>query len=242
MLQILHLCDGVYQNNGTPRGPETIEHEDRILYRFMDRFYIRCETENLTPVEVSDLCKARASDPALIGKPDSVVRELFKAFVNQRRPKHLLEIGAGTNPILQVNDSLVDGRKILYVKCDADSGNMDGNHVFSGQNSSLPYEADFFEMALAVFVLHFHFYAEQIAELYRCLAPSGVFVANVYRRTPRSLECLTQSFVDKGFVVKKLLDPKSLCQGHQYWVISKNACSAEIALSDLKILISNQAK
>ena len=241
MLHIVHLCDGVYKNIDAGLGPEKIEHEDRVLYRFMDRFYIRSETEDLTPVEVSELCRARASDPASIGKPDSVVQHLFKALVHQRRPKHLLEIGAGTNPILQVTDPLLDDAKMLYVKCDADPGNTNGNHVFSGQNSSLPYDAEFFEMAIAVFVLHFHFYAEQIAELHRCLAPSGVFVANVYRRTPKSLERLSQSFVEKGFVVKTMLDPKGLCHDHHYWAISKDRRSAENAISELKVLVARQA-
>lgn len=232
-MKIRHLCDGVYQNEDGAVGPEVLEHEGRTLRRFMDSFYIRCETEHLTSVEVSALCRARANNPLMIGCTNTEVQDVFRALIGTRKPTHLLEIGAGLNPLLKES-----APQMLYVKCDADPQSTSGQGVFSGAQPALPYPDDLFDMAVAVFVLHFHFYTEQIVELHRCLAPKGVFVANVYRRTLPSLARLAASFESCGFFVRRHLDPRELCHGHEYWAISKDlevAVGAHSQLAELTI-------
>lgn len=236
MLQLTCLCRGVYKNEGVQVGPKTIEYEGRILYRFMDRFYIRCVTEKLTPDEVRELCRARARSPEVVGAADREVQALFRAFVNRRQPARLLEVGAGMNPILRPEDLAAGERPMLYVGCDADPATTAGRTLFSGSNPRLPYEPDFFQMVVAVFVLHFHLFVEQIDEIKRCLTPSGVFVANVYRRTNSSMTRLASSFTDGGLFVRRLADPRSLCDGHEYWAISKDPAVALGAVSELAAL------
>lgn len=233
---IVRICDGVYVDEGDELGPEERVHEGRLLHRFMDKFYIRCETDELTPIEVDVLCRARASKPSTILRANSVVQELFRGLVRLRNPARLLEIGAGASPVFQDGGWL--GDPLSYVKCDAAPDHANGWHVFSGFNAELPLESDYFDMAIAVFVLHFHFYASQVVELHRCMAPKGVFIANIYRRKPASLMRLNQSFGEAGFFVETLPDPHALCQDHQYWVVGKDREAVGGTLSELASLAS----
>lgn len=231
MLQISHLCGGIYLNEAVSIGPEYLEYEGLVLRRFMDMFYIRGVTEDLEPAEVSTICKVRAQRLGLLGPANMKVHQLFKSLICRRSPRTLLEIGAGVNPVMSDND--LQQLPIRYVKCDADASAADGVCQFSESVASLPYPSESFDMAIAVFVLHFRFCDRQVAELYRCLSSTGVFVANVYRRGDESLRRLAQSFEAAGFVVAKLLDPKKLCEGHQYWVCSKDPKSAAEALAEI---------
>ena len=46
----------------------------------------------------------------------------------------------------------------------------------------MPFEAEVFDIVFAVFVMHFNIDLQALAELYRVLKPSGLFVFNVYQR------------------------------------------------------------
>ncbi|SDZ64593.1 hypothetical protein SAMN05518854_109135 [Variovorax sp. YR266] len=237
MVNIVNICDGVYRNDGAC-GPEEIDYKEDRLYRFMDKFYIRCSTDELTPVEVSELCRERALHPEVISSANEDVRNLFKSLIDKLGPTSFLEIGAGNNPILQEHESAV--RNISYVRSDADPDLTNGKHVFSGLSSKLTHPSDHFQMAAAVFVLHFHFYVDQIAELYRCISPSGIFIANVYRRSPESREALANVLRKTGFFLLIEPDPRSLCRDHQYWIAGKDSGKVQEASIVLLALIKSQ--
>lgn len=218
------ICDGVFKLlQGS--GGKCIEYNGEVLYRFMDCFYIKKEhLHELSAEEVSNLCRARARYPELITNVNSLVQAIFLKLVRQANPQKLLEIGSGSRPLLSTPPE-----HFLYVMSDADQSVVMSHSAskaqfceFSSTNSKLPYGEEFFDMVIAVFVLQFKFYDAQISELYRCIAQEGVFVANVYRRSPAASKELCEQFESKGFKVFRILDPQSLCSAHEYWLVSKS--------------------
>ncbi|XFB05004.1 class I SAM-dependent methyltransferase [Azotobacter salinestris] len=223
--RIEEVSAGVFMMLNGERGPGELDFEGQRLFRFMDCFYIRKQhLDELSPEEVKNLCRVRENFPGLIDPANSEVHALFARLIERIQPRKLLEIGAGTRPVLAEVPPYMD-----YVLSDADravfsdtEGVGSNCHVFSGSEYKLPHSDSYFEMVVAVFVLQFPFYKEQIAELYRCLAPSGIVVANMYRRTELSRERLAGDFECAGFKLYKLPDIKSLCRGHEYWILGKD--------------------
>jgi hypothetical protein len=216
-MTLRRLCDGVFFNDGAI-GEQEISHCGTRLFRFMDRFYLRCPPDELEPDEVSALCRERAKSTGLITQTNQTVREIFKRLVYVLKPSRFLEIGAGSNPILSPADSLI--RDTHYVRSDADAGQAKGLTEFS-LDSGLNYHDDHLDLAAAVFVLHFRFYEGQIAELQRCLKTTGAFVANVYSRSNESRATLKRSFLAAGFQLAIIPDPHNLCRAHEYWIAAK---------------------
>lgn len=222
-MTLRRLCEGVFFNAGTIREQE-ISHDDTKLFRFMDRFYLRCPPDELEPDEVSALCRERAKSTELITETNQKVREIFRRLVYALKPSRFLEIGAGSNPILSPADDLI--RETHYVRSDADTEQAKGLTEFS-VDSGLNYHNDHLDLAAAVFVLHFRFYEAQIAELQRCLKPTGAFLANVYSRSNESRATLRESFLVAGFQLTIIPDPHNLCKAHEYWIAAKHKDSLE---------------
>ena len=233
MTQIIKICDGIYRNEGE-EGESQIVHEQETLIRFMDRFYLRCEPDKLTAVEVSVLCQERSKNPTVVLGPNRAVQDLFRRFIDSVNPKNLLEIGAGSNPILSAQHASMKG--MVYQACDADPTYAE---LFSGQSPELRQPDGFFEVICAVFVLHFPFYEAQIKEIFRCMAPSGVFLANVYWRSAASRLELLNSFHLAGFSSQIIKDPAHLCRDHEYWILGKQAAEVWRAASSFSRLIEN---
>lgn len=236
MVNLKFLCNGVYEICDNSRAP-VILHEGVPLYRFMDVFYINCAADELDSSQVEALCRARALNPSSFAGANSLVRKVFREFIGKAKPANILEVGAGTNPIMPECDLV--GAQINYVRSDADPVNADEKNVFSGTANVLNHPDGHFDFAAAVFVLHFKFYGEQISEIYRCLKQDGIFLANVYRRSVQSRMALRDEFQCRGFELVILDDPSNLCQDHQYWVAGKNKAEAEAAANLLLGIISS---
>ncbi|MNR33546.1 hypothetical protein D3C85_1512280 [compost metagenome] len=113
-------------------------------------------------------------------------------------------------------------------------------YVFSETACGLPLDENYFEMVMAVFVLHFPFYKTQLDELHKRLKVSGVVIANVYRRSANSRERLIADMECSGFKVLKVQDANNLCVEHEYWILGKQDAQMEICASTLKELIAHQ--
>jgi SAM-dependent methyltransferase len=232
---------GVLKIKGDNPGPEEVEYKGTIYYRFMDFFYVTNKNlDELEPEQVSNLCRARVKYPDSISVVNEDVRKVFKALAQALKPSSLLEIGAGRNPIFAPNEHKPD----CYILADADSevvtyhANLSIDcYEFSQNICELPYFDDFFEMVIAVFVLHFPFAINQLLEINRRLKVSGVIIANVYRRSSESREKLTQNMMDVGFKIIKIQDTDNLCRDHEYWILGKEHTSVQICASKLKDII-----
>ncbi|PMV24995.1 MULTISPECIES: hypothetical protein [unclassified Pseudomonas] len=235
--------DGVLKVvDDTKKGPEEVLHSEVMYYRFMDYFYTQTKhLDQLTPEGVSNLCRARAKYPSLISKTNVEVRSLFKALAKTINPATLLEIGAGRNPVFEDEPPT----KMHYVLSDADnevvvfhSENNSECYAFSGEICNLPSREDYFEMVIAVFVLHFPFHKNQLVELYKRLSSSGVIIANVYRRSTEARESLISEITETGFKIKKIVDSAKLCRDHEYWILGKSYAQLENCAIILKKLIN----
>lgn len=234
MEDLVKVCDGVYWNGGL-EGDREIHISETKFVRFMDFFYLRCPPDELTHIEVSALCRKRLENPEIISPANNKVRDIFRNLIYALEPKTVLEVGAGNRPILSEGDPKAIG--IKYTKADADPG---FNNEFSGNKSKLEFPDNYFDLAAAVFVLHFHFYEEQISELSRCLSIDGVFVANVYCRTQQSREKLKQSFEDKGLKVLTRNDFLELCRHHEFWIVGKDDQRLQVVSSVLDGILENE--
>lgn len=229
------VSTGVFRLNSDEPGPDTYEHNNIILYRFMDQFYIcREHLDEMSQEEVSHLCRARLKFPQLITAVNGRVKEYFKRLINSISPRKILEIGAGESPLFPQPPAGME-----YAMADADIEVKKGLRAesefneFSGEDPVLNYPDNHFDMAVAVFVLQFPFPLTQVAEIYRCLADDGVMVANIYRRQPTANASLREEFSSAGLIVHAITDPESLCKAHEYWIIGKNkdkviACAATL--------------
>lgn len=211
---------------GYEKGPDKAEYKGKTYYRFMDFFYTYTPyLDELTALEVSHLCRARASHPELISQTNIDVRELFRRVAVELSPRTFLEIGAGSHPIFYNEPQNREG----FIISDADQEVIDklGNEnnkcqIFSSTEYELHFNNDHFELVMAIFVLHFPFYKEQLTELYRTMSPSGAMIANVYRRTIEAKERLRADMEEAGFKIHKVHDTKNLCRDHEYWIIGKD--------------------
>lgn len=227
MNNLTKICEGIYCAG--VRDDAEIHHDGLTLQRFMDIFYIYRDVDELSPGEVEALCRARANHPSCFeGGANKEVRQVFKQFIDSFRPANLLEVGAGTNPIFSNAEVACGG--IGYVQSDADPLNASSENIFSSTRGALQYPAGHFDLAIAIFVLHFKFYEVQITELNRCLGQSGLFLANVYRRGPDSRAALLDDFKRCGFLCCLVDDPHHLCQEHQYLLATKDDRSLKSAV------------
>lgn len=213
------IYEGIYCSD--QHSEAEVQHDGWILQRFMNIFYIYRDADALSPEEVEALCRARAEHPSsFAGGANGKVRQLFRRFIYSLRPSKLVEVGAGTNPIF--SEAEAERAGIFYVRSDADPMNAKSENVFSGTRGSLPYPSEHFDLAMAIFVLHFKFYEVQIIELHRCLSQAGLFIANVYRRSSTSRSTLVEDFRRAGFSCLLMDDPHHLCHEHQYLLATKD--------------------
>lgn len=230
---------GVFQLKPGAQGG-SIEYKDgKPLYRFMDSLYIHEQNLHLlSPEYVTNLCRARSNNTDLIGGANHRVKEVFRKYLEIASPTIVFEIGAGTLPLMAAAPS-----GMTYILSDADPKAADeisdGENfcVFSRSDYKLSYEDNYFDLVVAVFVFQFRVYNQQIKELYRCIAKSGVILANVYRRPQDSRADLVKEFESFGFSVSILDDPEQLCKEHEYWIIGKSEDSNRTAADIFKSIV-----
>ncbi|MFC0711474.1 methyltransferase domain-containing protein [Azorhizophilus paspali] len=223
MHDVEEVSEGVFKLRDKNVGPDVIEYDGGRLYRFMDGFYVRREhLDEMSPAEVSSLCRARLGVPQSINPVNKEVKENFRLLTRRLGARNILEIGAGRHPLFE---SAPTGT--FYALADADEevrGGLTEPNEFNEFSESAPdlkYRDGQFDLIVAVFVFQFPFYPAQISEVARCLAQDGVLVANVYRRRIESRIILKEQFLSSGLNVKSISDPKKLCRDHEYWVIGR---------------------
>jgi hypothetical protein len=217
-MKLQKICDGVYWTDEEGPHRKKIDGEDYI--RFMDHFYLASKPENLSQEQVTKLCRKRAEHLDQLATTNSEVRELFRCFIEQLRPSNILEIGCGTNPLLDQRD--LPSYTASYIRADSDPSCTDTGDEFSGHRPRLNLPDEHIHFAIAIFVLHFKFHETQIRELHRCLAGNGIFIANLYLRAKDSRRQLKHEFNTAGFLVNSIPDRKNLCRNHEFLIIAKN--------------------
>lgn len=220
-MEFQKICEGIYRvrDKGTTI---TTTIDGRSYFRIMDFFYTHLPADELSLEEVSQLCRARTNEPKCFEGANKEIKQLFNDFLKTNAGKTVLEIGAGSNPILLKNEA--QSLNINYLGSDADNKYSDLIHFDASKD--LPPDT-FFDVVISLFVLHFKFYNHQISQLYSHMTPDGIFLANVYNRTAESRDKLKSDFEKVGFFVEFVEDPKQICRDHYYFFVSKRLDSIE---------------
>lgn len=239
--KFIEVEQGVFRLAGDDQGDEVIYVNSEPLYRFMDNLYIRQQHLHLlTPKEVTSLCRARSSNPQLIGGANARVKEIFFNYLERTTPKTVLEIGAGKLPLINTPRP-----EMIYILSDADPeageniSDEDNFCIFSSSDYKLNYDDNYFDLVVAIFVFQFRVYDKQIAELHRCIAKNGVLIANVYRRPQDARLELINNFKTAGFFVSVLSDPEKLCKNHEYWIVGKSEEANTAAIDLIEFMITD---
>lgn len=208
------ICDGVFKVN--EKGNSVVLIEGQNHYRLMDFFYTAVPADELSSEQVSKLCQARVKEERCFQGANKAIKELFNSFLKIHNSKSVLEVGAGTNPILTEEEA--ENYGINYIKSDADDKYQDLSCHFD-ENADLPNKN--FDVVIALFVLHFKFYPHQIEEIFKHIKDDGIFLANVYNRSDESRILLISDFENAGFKVNIIKDPKNSCRDNYYLMASK---------------------
>lgn len=75
---------------------------------------------------------------------------------------------------------------------------------------------------VSAFVFHFRLSRLHIYTMRRVLKPTGVVLANVYRRSPGSRRDLVNMFESAGLRVHREKDTHRLCVDHEFWCLTRN--------------------
>jgi Methyltransferase domain len=199
-------------------APPVLEIDDAPLQRFMDRIYVPAPTELLSTeqVRVVNALRRQDVDTGRIAPANQAVRRRFAALADVVRPRAVLEWGCGFHPFAA--DLPKDLR---YIAVD-----IDPSVVAAGCQAGLqvthPDDAPSgpFDLAVSIFVFHFDVPSRHLRVLADALAPEGLAVANVYRRSADSRARLARSVESAGLTLRRIADTDRLCRNHEYWIMT----------------------
>lgn len=210
------ICEGVFQVD--KKGDPIVRIEGKEHFRLMDFFYIAVPADELNLEQVSKLCQARVDEKRCFEGANKNIKKLFNRFILTHSSISVLEVGAGTNPVLTRAEAEVSG--ITYMTSDADDVYQDISCHFNA-DTDLPSKS-LFDIVISLFVLHFKFYQHQINQIFKHIKEDGIFLANVYNRTDDSRKALEAAFKEEGFQIELFKDPKNSCREHYYLMASKD--------------------
>jgi SAM-dependent methyltransferase len=218
MSSIQELTEGVYFSK-SPLEHKENEIEGIKYYRFMNHFYINTDTQLLTEEQVFSICSAREANPEIIGEFNIDVRDEVKSFIINNNFKNVLEIGCGRNPAFSE-----DEHNIRYTASDANPDviaflkEKKLKCIQFGNTTDNDLQEDTFDLAFALFVLHFHVSDFEIINIGKHIKPNGVFIANVYRINDEKRNELKKRFEEQKLSVSRV-DSRKACKSNEYWVI-----------------------
>lgn len=212
----------------------TIELDNINYSTFMNHFLIDKETNDLTEEQVFSICNVRDQHPEIIGDINDRVKKVFTDFVTSGFFNEVLEVGCGRNITFSKKPTKFD-----YTVSDANHDVVEHNRklgfnsILFGAKNKLEVRKKY-DIAFAVFVLHFHFPDNEIISLGDHLKDKGIFFANVYRIKESSRIDLKHRFESQSFFIEKILDKSLICKDHEYWIISRSEEAAKTHILNLK--------
>jgi hypothetical protein len=227
-LDLAYSAEGIYYLRSTEHGgPPWIEIAGRRLERLLDSIYVPVPLECLTATQISVVNSLRRELPSVIdeGSANAIVKEKFVALIKDVGARNVLEWGCGY-------DSIAPWLKdISYTAVDIDSEvvntqDKQGVRCFHA-NDLLSEDSKDVDVIPAIFVFQFCISRRHAASMAEALGPSGIIVANVYRRNRGSRRRLRKTLRSAGLAVYSRPDPEQLCSMNEYWVATKGRSAAE---------------
>lgn len=215
------LVEGVYFST-VPKADIKEFPLDEEYSCFMNHFYINQCTSELTEEQVFAICRKREQHIKIIGSINTNVKDIFRNFIKQGNFQDVIELGCGSNPTFinsknsfnftasDANEDVVYNTRKKGIKS-----------IVFGSNDISEISSNY-DLAFAVFVLHFHFSNNEIRSLGRHLKTKGIFIANIYRINEEKRSDLKNRFEDFGFFLERIKDETEICKNHEFWIIGKN--------------------
>lgn len=204
---------------GASGGPEVIEHNGVHLIRYMDRIYLPDRPSHLDTEALEDVSELRLMlGPELIDSryTQQVLSSLYRRSAGPKERIRLLDFGCGDGNIAALVLTLPRSkrpREIVGVDISEmavrlaqerlASVNL-GTAVHVISSEAMPLEEEYFDAAVANFVLHFPISPQQAFDIFRLLKSGAKFVYNDYQylKDPEH-SAFTISLLRKtGFLVK----------------------------------------
>lgn len=219
--------EGIYLLN--PRCPAEPPREvivgNTVLQRFMDSIYVPGRMEDLSrdQIQVVNALRLRLAAGGYMSEVHAAVKELFEKALDQFAPETVVEWGCGYDPM-----NLRVAPESRYIGVDLDPSVIAFQAQF-GVEAYLPHDRQLLEnfagrvdAIVSVFVFHFDIPVDHMETMRSLLSPRGIVLANVYRRDVASRVELLDRFLRAGLSSARLDDPRALCEGHEYWLLSES--------------------
>ena len=174
-------------------GPPVVSIGNDVFFRFMNYIFLPQPPESLTTEQVKRICDVR------LRYFDELVNHQLNASVvdsitncveaNQSIPVtslKALDFGCGSGLSSQMLLNRMPNLDLIGVDISENAISLCQEQSISARlialEESMPFGTAEFDLVFAVFVMHFNVDLQTLAELYRVLKPSGLFVFNVYQR------------------------------------------------------------
>ena len=174
-------------------GPPVVSIDNDVYFRFMNYIFLPQPPESLTTEQVKRICDVRLEyfDDLVNYKHNSSVVDSITNCVEAKLSIPLpslkaLDFGCGSGLSSQMLLKRIPNMDLVGVDISekaisiCQKQNIRAQIIASGR--PMPFETEVFDIVFAVFVMHFSIDLQVLAELYRVLKPSGLFVFNVYQR------------------------------------------------------------
>jgi hypothetical protein len=223
--------DGVLVGDGPGPWPPNIKYGGETYIRFHDFIYTSKPLDKLDGEQVLAVCALRSnlSTDAQF-EPNLRVRKTFNLVTSTYEPAFLLEIGPGARPLYDPR-----GEDFRYELADLDQGIVNRlviegySAALFNNNVPLAQKANSVDLLFAIFVFQFAFNKFQVAEVVRVLGPTGLILANVYRRLPDSRRKLRNMFAKNGCEIEIVALDDGIGHDHEYWLIGPDLTNPRCA-------------
>jgi SAM-dependent methyltransferase len=204
-------------------APRQVAVDGRKLSRFMDLIYLDrpCDKLSVKKIQVLNAARRPLLQRQDIGAVNSRVRLALAHGLRAAGARRVLEWGIGFHPM---HELLGD---VSYCGVDIDPAVVEAARA---NHPGLPFHAldrDLAEIGdassdaiVSAFVFHFRLSRLHLATMRRALTPSGILLANVYRRSMRSRRELVAEFNQAGMRVDRVRDAQELCVDHEIWCVT----------------------
>lgn len=204
---------------GASSGPEIIEHNGLHLVRYMDRIYLPDRPSHLDTETLEDVSELRLMlGPELIDSryTQQVLSSLYRRAIGSKEGSRLLDFGCGDGNIAALVLTLprskrpreivgvdISERAVRLAQEKFASADL-GTAVHVHSLEAMPLEEEYFDAAVANFVMHFPISPQQSVDIFRLLKPGAKFIYNDYQyfKDPGHSNFTIGLLRKAGFVVK----------------------------------------
>ena len=210
-------------------GPKIIEIEGKMYQRFMNFFYIPDYVYNLDEDYVITLNDLRHSYKDIVIDYEyntEVEKRIFDSIskiIDHNKSLKVLDFGCGERNVNSIIQPIFNSVKFYGVDIrDINTDYLINYDEFKRitTNSVLPFEDNYFDIIIALFVFHFRITDIQIESLYHTLKDDGVLCFNLIKSADKNIINRLENvgFKIKEKTIEQFKDKKKIIE---YYIMGK---------------------